>query len=281
MNTKKLLAQWGLKWNPFSPELPGEGLLVTPKIEHFAWRVEQLIQEGGFALITGESGTGKSVAMRIVARRLAAVRDVSVGVIERPQSKVPDFYRELGDIFAVKLAPHNRWGGFKALRERWKTHVASSRIKPVLLIDEAQEMNPEVLGELRILSSADFDATSLLTVVLSGDGRLLELLRQDDLVPLSSRIRTRLVTEPAPREELLDLLGHALAQAGNAALMTAELMETLVDHSAGNYRSLMIMGSELLAYGMVHDVAQLDEKAYLEVYQPRNARPALKKKVRV
>ncbi len=281
MNTKKLLAQWGLKWNPFSPELPGEGLLVTPKIEHFAWRVEQLIQEGGFALITGESGTGKSVAMRIVARRLAAVRDVSVGVIERPQSKVPDFYRELGDIFAVKLAPHNRWGGFKALRERWKTHVASSRIKPVLLIDEAQEMNPDVLGELRILSSADFDATSLLTVVLSGDGRLLELLRQDDLVPLSSRIRTRLVTEPAPREELLDLLGHALAQAGNAALMTAELMETLVDHSAGNYRSLMIMGGELLAYGMVHDVAQLDEKAYLEVYQPRNARPALKKKVRV
>ena len=59
MNTKKLLALWGLKWNPFSPELPGEGLLVTPRIEHFAWRVEQLVQEGGFALITGESGTGK------------------------------------------------------------------------------------------------------------------------------------------------------------------------------------------------------------------------------
>jgi general secretion pathway protein A len=281
MNSKKLLALWGLKWNPFSPELPGEGLLVTPKIENFARRVEQLVQEGGFALITGESGTGKSVALRIVAGRLAALRDVSVGVIERPQSKVPDFYRELGDIFAVKLAPHNRWGGFKALRDRWKSHVASSRIKPVLLIDEAQEMNPEVLGELRILSSADFDATSLLTVVLSGDGRLLELLRQEDLVPLGTRIRTRLVTEPATREELLELLRHALAKAGNAALMTPELMETLVDHSAGNYRVLMIMGAELLAYGMAQELAELDEKAYLEVYQPRNARPALKKKVKV
>ena len=52
--------------------------------------------------------------------------------------------------------------------------MASSRIKPVLLIDEAQEMNPDVLGECGILSSADFDATSLLTVVLAGDGRLLE-----------------------------------------------------------------------------------------------------------
>ena len=72
-----------------------------------------------------------------------------------------------------------------------------------------------------------------------------------------------------------------MGKAGNATLMTAELMETLVDHSAGNYRSLMIMGGELLAYGMVHDVAQLDEKAYLEVFEPRNPRPALKKKVRV
>ena len=145
MNSKKLLALWGLKWNPFSPELPSDGLLVTPKIDHFAWRIEQLVQEGGFALITGESGTGKSVALRIVAGRLSALRDVVVGVIERPQSKSADFYRELGDIFAVKLAPHNRWGGFKALRERWKTHVASSRIRPVLLVDEAQEMSPDVL----------------------------------------------------------------------------------------------------------------------------------------
>jgi general secretion pathway protein A len=281
MNSKKLLATYGLKWNPFSPELPNDGLLLTPKIEHFAARVEQLVQEGGFALVTGESGTGKSVALRIVAGRLAALRDVTVGVIERPQSKSADFYRELGEIFTVKLAPHNRWGGFKALRERWRAHVASSRIRPVLLVDEAQEMSPDVLGELRILSSADFDANSLLTVVLAGDGRLLELLRQENLVPLGSRIRTRLVAEPATREELLELLHHALAKAGNAALMTAELMETLVDHSAGNYRSLMIMGAELLAHGMAQEVAQLDEKCYLEVFQPRSSRPALKKKVKV
>lgn len=281
MNGKKLLALYGLKWNPFSPELPSDGWLVTPKIDHFASRLEQLVQEGGFALVTGESGTGKSVALRIVARRLSGLRDVVVGVIERPQSKSTDFYRELGDIFAVKLAPHNRWGGFKALRERWKAHMASSRIRPVLLVDEAQEMSSEVLGELRILSSADLDATSLLTVILSGDGRLPELLRQEHLVPLGSRIRTRLVTEAAPRDELLELLRHALSKAGNATLMTAELMDTLVDHSAGNYRLLMNIGGELLAYAMANDIAQLDEKCYMEAFQPKNSRPALKKKVKV
>jgi len=278
MNGKKLLSLWGLKWNPFSPELPSEGLLVTPKIESFAWRVEQLVQEGGFALISGESGTGKSVALRIVAERLSALRDVVVGVLERPQSKSADFYRELGDVFSVKLSPSNRYGGFKALRERWKAHVTSSRIKPVLLVDEAQEMAPDVLSELRILSSADFDATSLLTVVLSGDARLPELLRHQDLVPLGTRIRTRLNTESASREELSELLSHALAKAGNATLMTKELMDVLVDHSAGNCRLLMTMSAELLAYGIAHEVSQLDEKFYLELFQPKG--PTSKKKAR-
>lgn len=278
MNAKKLLSLWGLKWNPFSTELPSEGLLATPKIENFAWRVEQLVQEGGFAMICGESGTGKSVALRIVAERLGSLRDVVVGALERPQSRSADFYRELGDIFSVKLSPSNRWGGFKALREKWRAHLASSQIKPVLLVDEAQEMAPEVLNELRLLSSADFDATSLLTVVLSGDGRLLDLLRHPDLIPLSTRIRTRLNTEPATRDELLELLTHALAKAGNATLMTEQLMDVLVDHSAGNCRLLMTMAAELLAYGAAHELGQLDEKFYLEVFHPPQG--ASKKKAR-
>jgi len=236
-------------------------------------------------LISGESGTGKSVALRIVALRLASVRDIVVGALERPQSKNADFYRELGDIFSVKLSPSNRRGGFGhrraaliGLRQRWRAHVASSRIKPVLLVDESQEMAPDVLNELRILSSADFDTTSLLTIVIAGDGRLLDLLRHQDLVPLGTRIRTRLRTEAATRDELLELLKHALAKAGNATLMTEQLMDALVDHSAGNYRLLMTMSAELLAYGIAHEVSQLDEKFYLELFHLKG--PASKKKAR-
>ena len=73
---------------------------------------------------------------------------------------------------------------------------------------------------------------------------------------------------------------YALSKAGNATLMTAELMEALVDHSSGNYRLLMNMGGELLAYGMANEVAQLDEQCYLELYQSKSSRPALRKKVK-
>ncbi|MCF6355954.1 MAG: ATP-binding protein [Candidatus Polarisedimenticolaceae bacterium] len=121
---KKLLALYGLKWNPFSPELPTEALHVTPKAEHFCWRIEQsLIREGGFAMISGDPGSGKSVVLRLLFERLNQLREITVGAIVHPSSNLADFYREMGDLFGVELRPHNRWGGFKALRERWQAHL--------------------------------------------------------------------------------------------------------------------------------------------------------------
>ncbi|MEN8167764.1 MAG: AAA family ATPase [Pseudomonadota bacterium] len=264
---KKLLALYGLKWNPFSPDLPTEAVHVTTKVEHFYWRIEQaLIREGGFALITGDPGSGKSVALRLLAERLGQLRDITVGAIVHPSGNLADFYREMGDLFGVELKPHNRWGGFKALRERWLTHLEGTLLRPVLLIDEAQEMQPAVLSELRLLSSMQFDSRTLLTVVLAGDARLTSKLRRDELLPLGSRIRSRLAMEYADRNELMACLKHLLVTAGNANLMTPELMQTLCDHAVGNYRVLTSMAAELLASAAFRELTQLDEKLYLDVF---------------
>lgn len=266
---KKLLALYGLKWNPFSPEVPTEALWITQKTEHFLWRIEHShIKEGGFALITGDPGTGKSVVLRLLAERLKPLREVTIGVLTHPQSNLADFYREMGDVFGVGLKPNNRWGGFKALRERWQAHLENTLLRPVLLIDEAQEMSPVVLAELRLASSTRFDSRLLLSVILAGDGRLPEKLRCEELLPLGSRIRTRLTMEYATREELLDCLTHLLATAGNPTLMTKELMGTLCDHAVGNYRVLTTMAAELLAAAAQREATQLDEKLYLEIFAP-------------
>ena len=280
MNTKKALSFYGLKWNPFTEDVPVNALLTTSRLENFFWRVENLVRDGGFGLVTGDTGMGKSTAMRMLADRLSKMRDVVVGVIQRPQSKIADFYREIGEIFEVNLAPHNRWCGFKALREKWKAHLETCLARPVLIIDEAQEAPVDVLNELRIMSSTNFDSSLLLTTVIAGDRRLLELFKDDRLVPLGSRLRARLFLEPASREELLHLLEHAVSKAGNPKLMTRGLMETLAEHALGNYRVLMNTALELFLAGAKQEAAQLDEKLYLETFQvqPSRREPASARK---
>jgi len=220
--TKTLLQLYGLKWNPFAPDVPTEALLPTPRIESFGWRVEHLAREGGFAAVVGDPGTGKSVTLRLLAARLTALRDVVVGVVTRPQAGVADFYRELGHLFGVALSPHNRWAGAKSLRDMWLAHIAAAVFRPVLLIDEAQDVRSDVLNELRLLASADLDARVILTVVLAGDRRLQERLRDVDLLPLDSRLRVKLLLDAATRDELAQCLRHAL-EAVSLAQMAAPL----------------------------------------------------------
>ena len=265
---KKLLSLYGLKWNPFGQDLPVEALHVTPRAESFCWRVDQLAGEGGFALVTGDVGTGKSATLRILAERLSAQRDVKVGVLSRPQAGLADFYREMGDLFGVELHPHNRWGGSKVLRDRWQTHIDASFSRPVLIVDEGQEMMLPVLAELRLLSSTRLDSHILVTVVLAGDGRLVERFRSDELLPLASRMRVRLALERVTAAELQDCLQHGLARAGAAKLMTPELIATLCDHAAGNHRALMNMAGELLAVAAQREARQIDEKLFLETFTP-------------
>jgi len=273
MTDKNIRALYGLKYNPFLPNLPVDALWVAPSAETFAHRVQAMISQGGFALITGDPGQGKSKTLQWIAQRLSTIPDITVGVMERPQSHLADFYRELGELFGVGLTPLNRYGSFTALRAKWKAHCLSTLARPILLIDEAQEVSSVCLTELRLLQSACFDSDSLLFTILCGDGRLPDRFRTPELLPLGSRIRARLHMTPLSPEQLQEYLSFALEQAGHPQLMTPELIQTLAAHSLNNLRVLNHTAADMLAAAAERNLPRLDESLYFELFSPAPSKP--------
>jgi len=280
MNNTDIRSLYGLKYNPFLPDVPAKGLYTLPETKRFLLRIQHMATQGGFALITGEPGLGKSKALQQIAQQLEEIPDLTVGVMQRPQSKLGDFYRELGELFGIELTPANRYGGFKALRNRWKAHCQSTLMRPVLLIDEAQQASGECLTELRLLQSHHFDSQSLLFTVLCGDNRLPDRFRTAELLPLGSRIGPRLVLLPLSPEQLQDYLSFALDQAGNSQLMTPELIQALTTHAASNLRVLNQMAAELLAAATEQNLTRIDESLFLELFSPTVSTPRRKANTR-
>ena len=118
---------------------------------------------------TAEPGTGKRVATRLLAHRFERTEGLRVAVLTHPCSKLGSFYREMGDLFSSELMSSNRWGGLRGLRERWLAHLDDTRMRPLLLVDEAQELPDAVLAEDRLLAATDFDSRGILNVVFAGD----------------------------------------------------------------------------------------------------------------
>ena len=90
------------------------------------------------------------------------------------------------------------------------------------------------------------------------NGRLLERLRSEELLPLGSRMRVRLALERTGPDELQEYVVHALQKAGAVKLMTPELIATLCDHAQGNPRALMNIASELLAIAAQREARQIE-----------------------
>lgn len=102
-------------------------------------------------------------------------------------------------------------------------------------------------------------------------------LAREDLLPLGSRIRIRLPLEPADRDTLVRMLTHLVTEAGNASLMTPELIQVLAEHAVGNPRILCTTAAELLSAAAHGKVLILDEKFYLQHFSaasPKRARKA-------
>jgi general secretion pathway protein A len=262
MELNKLHMLYGLKWNPFALSIPNEGLYRIPELDALSYRIRSSLHEGGFSLITGDPGTGKSCCSRLLCDDIAKQDGVLVTKITRPQSSITDLYRELSYVFESHFPFSNRFGGHIKLRDKWRMQMDNTTMKPVLIIDEAQDMRAHVMQEIKSLSSEALDSNILLTIILVGDLRLVAQLDQPELQPIRSRLRYRLVLADKVENDLMAIMLQTMRQAGCAQLMTESLVKIIVSKAMGNPRTMMTLANNCLVEAMP---APIGESVFFKV----------------
>lgn len=173
-----------------------------------------ITHSGGFVQLTGEVGTGKTTVVRSL---LAQVPDnADVALILNPRVSALEFVQGICDELRIVVEGSARTS-IKQLVDALnlyllERHALGRRV--VVIVDEAQQLSPEVLEQVRLLTNLETATTKLLQVILIGQPELREVLARTDLRQLAQRITGRYHLEPLTREETLEYVRHRLKVAG-------------------------------------------------------------------
>jgi general secretion pathway protein A len=188
-------------------------------------------QYGGFVQLTGEVGTGKTTIVRTLLTQ--KMDSVDVAVIHNPRQNELEFVASICDELGVAYdkPPASIKTLVDALNEHLlKAHAAGRRT--VLIIDEAQNLDPAVLEQVRLLTNLETDKEKLLRIMLIGQPELIDLLARPDLRQLASRITARFHLTPLSLAETRQYIVHRLQVAGGASDLFAEAALRRVHHHA-------------------------------------------------
>ena len=188
----------------FMSERHGEGL---------AHLVYGVTESGGFIQLTGEVGTGKTTLVRTLLGQIPA--EVDIALILNPQLTAVEFLTTICEELTITL-PEDK-GSTKALVDALNHHLLDAharRRRTILLIDEAQNLDDDVLEQLRLLTNLETAKQKLLQVILIAQPELREKLSQSNLRQLAQRVTGRYHLEPLSREEADKYIAHRLRVAG-------------------------------------------------------------------
>ena len=194
-----------------------------------------VVQRMSVAII-GPSGAGKSGLLRSLTDALPEAR-YRVHYIKVTDLNKRDFCRELS--MALGCSPAGYYGALvHTIQQRCQTLLDQESLRPVILVDEAHDIRPDVLGMLRVLTNFEMDSRLVVSVVLAGQTKLRDLLRRDDLDAVSRRIAHYTSLRLLSREETRQYVAHRLQIAGaKSNLVDDAAHDALYEAAQGNLRA--------------------------------------------
>ncbi len=204
---------FGFKSPPFSIAPDPGYLYMSARHREALAHLLYGVNSGGFVLLTGEVGTGKTTVIRSLLKQLPP--DCDVALILNPRLNVTELLASICDECGINCPAGNT--SSKVFLDAINRHLLSTHARgrnTLLIIDEAQNLSSSVLEQLRLLTNLETEQKKLLQIILIGQPELRDMLSSRELRQLNQRIAARYHLEPLSRNELHAYIEHRLAVAG-------------------------------------------------------------------
>lgn len=239
---------YDLNENPFSIQ-PDPDFMFFGRLHTYAYAMMEygLKNKAGFIVVSGDIGCGKTTLIRFLLNNLSP--EMTVGLVYNT-------HREITNLLAwIMLSLGLPYEGMStvALFDSFQRFLIAQHgmgKSVMLIIDEAQNLTPDALESLRMLSNINADKDQLLQIMLVGQPQLKELLTRPDMLQFSQRVEVDFHIKPFAPDEVRNYIKHRLAIAGRDTLLfTPEACERIAQACKGVPRRINILCNTVLVYG--------------------------------
>lgn len=226
---------FGFKKDPFPQNVPVKDLYPLPCLESLLQRVSFAVDQKAISVVTGEVGSGKSTSLRYVASTFHSSEYELISLVGGNYSPM-ELYRQILFSFGLNCLSFQVSVMVAKIREVL-LEIASRKVTPLLILDEAHLLKRSVFTQLHTLAQFEFDSRPVMPMVLCGQDLLLDHLMANDVRPLSSRVLGRSHLEAIKMEVMKDYLEHHICLAGgNGKVFSQEAVFAIHQSSGGLLR---------------------------------------------
>lgn len=255
---------YGMSRRPFSLK-PDPSFLFMSRKHRFAFSMIEYALSGqaGFAVITGEIGSGKTTLIRHLLKR--SPQDINYGIISNTHQSFGNLLQWVLTAFGINVRTDDVAERYEAFLGYLISQYAAGR-QTILIVDEAQNLSIELLEELRLLSNINADEDQLLQMILVGQPELLEKLRRPELVQFAQRISVSYHLDPLCFSETLGYIRHrAMVADAPSGLFTEAAIKAVFHFTKGVPRLINSICDMACVYGYADGLRAIDIDTILAV----------------